>query len=128
MAEADARTIGKLRGELEEAHARIESLSRQLSDELVDRQRAQHRIAALEAEKARLRKALAAVCKTAEALSARLLVVHNDPCYQGVWAIAQLHYGPYVGATYTDELSRLNQALEDLAALDKEPADADTRS
>jgi hypothetical protein len=41
----------------------------------------------------------------------RLDAVHRDPEYHGVWAIAQLHRGPYTGLTYTAELTAARAAL-----------------
>jgi hypothetical protein len=35
----------------------------------------------------------------------KLDAVHADPAYKQVWEISQLHFGPYGGLTYTDELA-----------------------
>jgi hypothetical protein len=67
----------------------------------------QARIDALEAEVARLRE----VQEKASALVARLKYVHDDPKYQSVWTLAQVHGYPYIGPKYTDELNALNAAL-----------------
>ena len=42
---------------------------------------------------------------------AKLDMVHNDPRYQGVWGLAQTHYGPYDGPQYNGEMELLKGTL-----------------
>lgn len=49
-----------------------------------------------------------------EALSAlveKLDLVHDDPRYEAVWTISQLHAGPYTGPQYDKELEAGRLAL-----------------
>jgi hypothetical protein len=54
--------------------------------------------------------ATAALRKLAKALEE----VHEDPCYQRVWIVHQLHCGPYKGKTYEQELNQAAAALAEL--------------
>jgi hypothetical protein len=49
--------------------------------------------------------------KAAWALVKKMDEVGNDPAYQGVWTLAQLHFGPYKGPQYVKELDALKAAL-----------------
>lgn len=51
------------------------------------------------------------VVDAAARLVAKLEAIHADARYSGVWALAQLHHGPYTGPTYEAELSALTDAL-----------------
>lgn len=42
----------------------------------------------------------------------RLDYVHDDPAYKSVWAINQMHCGPYSGPTYTVDLEKARHTLE----------------
>jgi len=48
----------------------------------------------------------------ARALRDRLKAIHDDPVYQSVWTVNQIHTGPYKGPTYTAELEALDRALD----------------
>lgn len=63
-------------------------------------------IKAKDAEIARLRVAL-------KGLVDRLDYVHNDPAYASVWALNQLHNGPYRGPTYTADLEKARATLRE---------------
>lgn len=49
-------------------------------------------------------------------LVARLDEVHADKRYESVWAVSQLHVGPYSGPTYTDALNAARAALASTTA------------
>lgn len=51
------------------------------------------------------------VMATAKAVVAKLDLIHNDPAYRSVWAINQMHAGPYRGPDYADELAALVAAI-----------------
>jgi len=44
-------------------------------------------------------------------LVSRLDAIHDDPAYQSVWTVSQLHVGPYRGPTYVAELATARAAL-----------------
>lgn len=58
-----------------------------------------------------------AVVQAAKALVEKLRAIHDDPAYQSVWTISQLHAGPYRGPTYVSELDDLTYALEHADAI-----------
>lgn len=45
-------------------------------------------------------------------LVARLDEVHRHPAYGSVWAVHQMHCGPYEGPTYTHELELARAVLK----------------
>jgi hypothetical protein len=49
--------------------------------------------------------------KAARDLYRKLLVVHADPQYQGVWSLSFIHGEKYTGANYGPELEALRVAL-----------------
>lgn len=65
--------------------------------------------AAIEIE--RLRAVNAELLAALKLLDERLEIVHNDPAYKSVWAINQIHTGPYQGPTYTAELANARAAI-----------------
>ena len=44
----------------------------------------------------------------------RLDEIHADRTYQSVWAVNQIHAGPYNGPTYVDALARTRAALNEV--------------
>lgn len=47
----------------------------------------------------------------ASALVERMEAIYEDPAFKSVWAINQLHVGPYVGPKWEAEFSALKNAL-----------------
>lgn len=63
--------------------------------------------AALAAERA-ARERIECAAKT---FVCKLDSIHDDPAFRSVWAVNQIHCGPYTGPTYTEELAALRQSL-----------------
>lgn len=47
----------------------------------------------------------------ANALVQKLVLIHEDPRYLGVWQLYMIHGGVYEGPTYTQELAELAEVL-----------------
>lgn len=54
---------------------------------------------------------LEGLVEAAQALVAKLDVVHADDAYQNVWFTSHMRNGPYTGPTYDTELTALRKAL-----------------
>lgn len=55
------------------------------------------------------------IISAAAGLVEALNTVHNDPAYQSVWTISQMHIGTYRGPRYTKALESLVTALSKVA-------------
>jgi len=106
------REIAALRDEVARV-VRARKEDRELIDTHWLRQMALNRVLAkAKAEVARLKQQV----DKAGRLVAAIDLVHADPAYLGVWTMAQMHFGPYRGATFTAELAELKAALAPEAA------------
>lgn len=56
-------------------------------------------------------KRLEAVAEAAKVMRAKQRIVYTSPDYEGVWTVAHIHRGPYMGPTYTFEAEALDAAL-----------------
>jgi hypothetical protein len=56
------------------------------------------------------------VREAAQRLVAKLDIVHDDPAYQSVWTLHQVHGGQYSGPQYAEELEALRLALAGVAS------------
>lgn len=72
--------------------------------------------------------ALRGTLATCRALVERLEYVHDHHAFMSVWALHQLHIGPYRGPTYTEEFEAARHALDTAAARSRAQKEADASS
>ena len=62
-----------------------------------------------------LKQLLGSAVMVMQKLSDRMTEIHDDPAYQSVWIVNQMHTGQYRGPTYIAELSELRKTLAAIA-------------
>ncbi len=101
--------------ELQQLRTEREADRKELAVACEDRDALQVKLAAYEAviECEEREKYLARVEVTARELCDRLHYVHGSSEYKAVWELAHIHYGPYVGPTYLEELQAATESLKE---------------